>query len=168
MMPVSSLRKPILVGEDNPYGGDPRFALYPHPEGCAGWRLCCLLLGMRRTDYLREFARTNLCVGGWSIKAARTAAARIASGPTERKIIALGAKVSDAFGLRFRPYHWVDERILVLPHPSGRCQLWNEEGSFLRAQAAILKHLPELARLIGRVNDDPYDPPEVPEDDWED
>jgi hypothetical protein len=30
--------KPLLVGESNPYGGDPAFALYPSPPGCAGLR----------------------------------------------------------------------------------------------------------------------------------
>lgn len=57
---MSDLR-PILVGEANPYGGDPRYALYPLPENSAGGRLCRLILKLEVRQYLRSFDRRNLC-----------------------------------------------------------------------------------------------------------
>jgi hypothetical protein len=42
------MEKIVLVGESNPYGADPYYALYPAPDGSAGHRLCCLVLGMTR------------------------------------------------------------------------------------------------------------------------
>jgi hypothetical protein len=63
-MPPVILSKPLLVGEVNPYGGDPYYALYPAPDGCSGHRLCYLILGMRREDYLESFERINLVAPG--------------------------------------------------------------------------------------------------------
>lgn len=32
-MPMSKRNRPVLVGEQNLYGSDPHFALYPSPDG---------------------------------------------------------------------------------------------------------------------------------------
>jgi hypothetical protein len=52
----------LLLGEANPYGGDPRYALYPEPEGSSGWRLCHMVMGLgarRRHGLGRERAERN-------------------------------------------------------------------------------------------------------------
>lgn len=146
--------KPVLIGEVNPYGGDPYYALYPAPDGCAGHRLCCLILGMGRAAYLDAFERTNLCERRWSMPAARKRAEELADGglsgdDEEQPLILLGAKVAKAFELPFRPYEQFGEDLLVLPHPSGLCRLWSEASAIERARAAVRAFAPHLAHLIG-------------------
>ena len=145
--------KPILVGESNPYGRDPEFALYPAPQGCAGHRLCCLILGMRRQAYMNAFDRVNLCAGKWSMREARWRAQGLLDGgidgeSPEQPIIILGSKVAAAFDLPFRPFEQFGVDLLVLPHPSGLCRLWNEPGAFESASAAVVRMVPGLAELI--------------------
>lgn len=152
--------RPILVGEDNPYGGDPYFALYPAPDGCSGHRLCCNILCMSRDDYLLEFQRANLCDSRWSAREARLRAAELVK--TNFRIITLGKKVASAFGLDFAPFcetatevreGWSVSvsSVLMLPHPSGRCRTWNEPGAFRRARLAVLQFLPHLSAKMGRI-----------------
>lgn len=142
----------VLVGESNPYGGNDDFALYPHPEGCSGWRLCCVILGMRRADYLRSFERVNLCRGAWNMAEARGRAA----GLRDRRLVLCGAKVCRAFGVPFRSLETPDREppaamrgYVVLNHPSGRCLAWNEPGAAERAREAVAAFAPELAPLLG-------------------
>jgi hypothetical protein len=137
--------KVLLLGEQNPYGGDPSFALYPAPDGCAGHRLCRLVLGISRAEYLRRFDRRNVLErpGKWSVREARTEASRILG--DHRRVVALGAKVAAALGLSTKPFsvhklllHGEEERlVLVLPHPSGLCRVWNVPGAFERARKMI-------------------------------
>lgn len=142
--------KITLVGECNPYGGDPQFALYPAPDGCSGHRLCCLILGMGRKDYLETFERVNLCVDKWSLPAARASATNII---LERlghcRLILLGSKVCQAFGVPFVPFTVADEIMLRLPHPSGLCRLWDEAGAVQKARSAVAAFAPEMAALLG-------------------
>lgn len=142
--------KVTIVGESNPYGGDGYFALYPSPAGCSGERLCCLILSMRRLDYLHVFCRTNLCEGSWKLRDARIKAQRLRSEAfTENgKLILLGAKVCKAFGVTYEVFS-ADERQLVLPHPSGLCRAWSVPGTFERAREAVKHFAPHLAELIG-------------------
>lgn len=138
--------RPLLVGESNPYGSNPEFALYPLPERSAGGRLCRLVLGMRMAEYLRAYDRANLCDGRWSAPTARAEA--LGCPPHGRPDRALGARVAAAFALDFEPFTARQQRIVgdgaawsatlvVLPHPSGLCRLWNEPGAFERARAVL-------------------------------
>ena len=149
---------PILVGEANPYGGDPDYALYPSPEGCSGHRLCCLILGMRRADYLREFGRVNLCPHRWDAREARDHAEQLKCVNSRR--ILLGAKVCRAFGFKFAPLAVETygvcgtKRALILPHPSGLCRLWNEAGMVERTREAVACFAPQLRDMLGAVDAD--------------
>ena len=133
--------KPLLVGEMNPYGADPHFALYPAPEKSAGWRLCVKVMGLPRAEYLRRFDRANLCTGKWSVVAARAEASRLAA--LDHVVYVLfGKKVCDAFRLDFSPFTVVApprqaKRAVILPHPSGLCRAWNEAGAFERARRVL-------------------------------
>lgn len=153
----SVLEKPMLVGENNPYGDDDYFSLYPRPQGSAGWRLCHLILGMYAHDYLEVFDRTNLVAGRWSASQARRSAALILSSP-KQKLILCGSKVSAAFGVEFHPFASSESEgcsLLVLPHPSGLCRLWNDPMAFTRAREAVAAFIPEVAGLLARrVYDD--------------
>jgi hypothetical protein len=137
----------LLVGESNPYGSIPEFALWPEPEGCAGWRLCHTILGMERGEYFRTFDRVNLLdYVRWSAPAAR----RMAAALTHDRRILLGRKVAEAHGIR----EWVPFRIhtittplvpfchlLTLPHPSGRNRMWNDPLNVAKALTAVADFL---------------------------
>lgn len=127
-----------LVGEANPYGRDPYFALYPVPDGCSGHRLCCLILGMSRSDYLSTFDRVNLCNRQWDTKEAAARALTLGG----RKCILLGSKVARAFEIPFRPFTlFRRDTVLVLPHPSGLCRLWNVPGNIDLARRLVEEFL---------------------------
>lgn len=141
------------MGECNPYGGDPHFALYPAPDGCSGHRLCCLILRMRRLDYLREFERRNLCDGGWDARKAREAARQLVG--WRAPVVLLGAKVARAFGIDpFEPFTVLDDRkVLVLPHPSGLCRSWNDPGAFELARTLVALVAPQIGHLLCSVEE---------------
>lgn len=150
--------KPLLVGEANPYGGDPHFALYPAPDGCSGHRLCKLILKMRRADYLREFERRNLCPHNWNMREAREHAAELRT--WRAPLILFGAKVARAFDFNpFEPFTLTNggrewDKTLVLPHPSGLCRTWNEVGAFEKARELVAKVVPSIAHLLGVSDND--------------
>lgn len=133
------MAKPFLIGDNNPYGADPEFALWPSPEGSAGWRLCVVILGMGRTAYCDAFERRNLLEQSkWSAPAARIAAAAMREEMKGAPAILLGAKVCKAFGYDFVPFMRCErEPFVLLPHPSGLCRLWNDPASIRRARVVV-------------------------------
>lgn len=137
--------KPLIVGESNPYGGGDEYALYPSPDGCSGHRLCTLILGMGRKEYLEKFDRTNLVSGKWSIRRARARAAMLYD---QRYCILLGQKVCSAFDVPFIPgdkgFPSTGGGWLVLPHPSGLNRMWNEVGMIERCRRAVEDYLEEI------------------------
>ena len=149
----------LLVGEDNPYGSDPEFALYNYPPGCAGYRLR-RILGLPQHQYL-ALHRTNLCASsGWSMKEARRRSQLLIADPSApwRVVVMLGRKVADAFEYD-RPFftHGVASRtggkmILVsLPHPSGRnAGSWSGQAP-MRARQILRELAPEV--LWGSADD---------------
>ena len=55
------MSRPLLVGLHNPLSPEPKYALYPRPEGCTGWRLLRMLgPAFTERDYLRAFDRVDL------------------------------------------------------------------------------------------------------------
>lgn len=138
--------KPLLVGEANPYGADPAFALYPLPERSSGDRLCRLVMGLERREYLRRFDRVNLCPQRWSMPLARRNALRIMLDEKVTPVVLLGAKVCAAFSLKFEPFtvkrsesDTGTQVYVTLPHPSGLSRAWNEENAFLRARTVLIE-----------------------------
>lgn len=126
------------MGEDNPHSGDPRHALCPYPPGCAGSRLQDRILDVSLGDYLRRYDRVNLCAGKWSAPEARLRAAGLVSDGA--LLVLLGAKVAAAFGLDHEPFTVAGLRgavVVQLPHPSGRCRVWNDPASYGRARAVL-------------------------------
>ena len=146
--------RPLLVGECNPYDllrADPRLDLYPLPPRSAGARLA-RILGLSPHEYLRRFARVNLCRGEWSALLARDQARELVWSAQEhggRPFILLGARVSAAFRCAFQPFGtaavtadlFSTVEVFMLPHPSGRSRLWNEEGSQERARLLLARFL---------------------------
>lgn len=143
------MSKPVLIGELNPYGGDPYYALYPAPDGCSGHRLCCQILGMQRAHYLDAFERVNLCAGKWSLPLAREAARTLWL--KSDRLILCGAKVSAAFNLPFRPFDvatFASGSTLTLPHPSGLNRMWGEPGMIERAREAVRAFVPGVLKEV--------------------
>lgn len=136
---------PLLVGELNPHHRWKRFALYPRPKGASGARLA-RILDMLEAEYLRSFERANLCTGAWSLRAARRSARQILDGPN-RRLVLLGRRVCQAFGLEFQPFATLTlaevgggmrHDVVILPHPSGRCRIWNDPRSARKARRLVL------------------------------
>jgi mutator protein MutT len=145
----------VVVGEVNPYGADPKYALYDEPAGSAGGRLRRLVFGLCRTSYRRWTRRFNLCTGAWGPAKARHTVGQIwgRCGPDET-IVLLGRKVAGAFGLgHLAPFTRQDVvqvdggnllRYVILPHPSGRCRTWNEPDAVERARALLRQVRPDV------------------------
>lgn len=149
--------KPVLVGEQNPYGADPHFALYPLPSTSAGGRLCYRILGMREVDYLRSFDRRNLLdTSVWTKGVARRAAEELEAAHKGAPIIMLGKRVAEAFRLGdLGEFTWVERPypVIRLPHPSGRCRAWDRPGAIDEARRILRDLLPAgVTSLIGKYD----------------
>lgn len=127
------VKKPLLLGMNNPHSDDPEFDLYPYPDGCAGhrlWKLCPE--GTSRRQYLDAFERRNLLrAREWAVAEARRAAEQLIPTLDGRLVLVLGTSVRSAMGLpRVHPLtehafaqRGVAFRWIALPHPSGG-NLW--------------------------------------------
>jgi len=142
----------VLIGESNPYGGAPEFALYCYPAGSSGDRLR-RILGLDPTAYL-ELERVNLCVGAWVTAAAVQKARGIVRGSpgSDRVLVLLGRRVSSAFEqvvgeplLPFSATSASSVRIVSLPHPSGRNLVWNQAWARVRAQDLLRASCPAVS-----------------------
>jgi len=135
------MKEALFVGMDNPYGSDPRYALYPEPANSAGGRLCRVILGMTVREYLKRFDRVNLCAGKWNLKEARETAAQL---DHDRRpgfpVVLFGAKVCNAWWVPYLPFSLATSAkagLLVLPHPSGLCRTWVLPTSIARARELL-------------------------------
>lgn len=147
----------VLVGEDNPYSAHPFLALYDQPPQSAGGRLRAKILGVSRETYFgMDIYRHDLCAGKWSIAEARRAAMTLRdSYPNNAVFVLLGAKVQQVFGFLPRPstpFRCVwgpapgggTRAVVLLPHPSGRCRIWQEPGAIGQARQALREAAPWL------------------------
>lgn len=142
--------KPVLVGESNPVDGDPRYALWPRPPGCAGARLAALL-NLTAREYLAAFDRVNLMPEGrWPAVAWRESAAALTVRYPAVPIIMLGGVVARAFGRSSQALWTMDGRFVRVPHPSGRCREWHDPASASRLRDLVLPLIgasPDQVRL---------------------
>lgn len=131
-----------FVGMNNPYGADPRHALYPWPPTSAGGRLYGMVseaIGWTRGQYVDGIDRLNLVEGPWSAASARDRASELLDELWGRRVVMLGGAVAEAFRLRAHPIlQWRDGWFAVLPHPSGRNR-WYNEASNRAAAVAFLR-----------------------------
>lgn len=150
----------VVIGESNPHGVDPRYALYHEPENSAGGRLCRLIFGLRTVSYHRYTTRYNLCTGAWSALPALDRARAILRAHPTGLLILLGRKVATAFGWEKAPPFCLidrgglvwsptreaapDGRWLILPHPSGRNRSWNAVGAVDRARTLLRAARPDI------------------------
>lgn len=140
----------VIVGESNPFGGDPRFALYHLPRGASGDRLR-EIVGLRDATY-EAIPKVNLCAREWKTKEAVIAATRLRL--DYEVVVACGRKVAVAFGcardypMFFPCYLAVGGgkkcNVLLLPHPSGLNRMWNEDGARARARRLLAAYAPSI------------------------
>jgi hypothetical protein len=146
-----------IVGEVNPYGADPQFALYPDPPQSAGSRMQRLVAALDRRTYICGLARYNLCVGRWSVPEAREAARQLREDPLTEVVVLLGRKVAGVFWAGSPPPPFSAAPLVrrldrasptitavMLPHPSGLCRVWNEPDAFDRARQLLRAAAPEI------------------------
>lgn len=139
--------KLLLVGELNPYGADPEFALYHLPRRASGNRLR-EHLGLHDHTY-EAIDKVNLCLGKWSISTARVLALGLLEQGEYDLMVLLGAKVRAAFSgpgffesaLAPEPYNVA---LVTLPHPSGLNQLWNDPHARKKARLLLRVWAPEI------------------------
>ena len=137
------LHRLVLVGEANPYGAAPRYALYDEPAQSAGARLRRKLLGVHRRTYFGErVVRLNLCPRAWNRAQAQDRARQILQEHAADVVVMLGRKVAEAFLLLDMPPFSTRQLIggplmVSLAHPSGLCREWSKPGSVERARGAI-------------------------------
>lgn len=147
----------LLVGEMNPYGEDPEYALYHLPTGASGDRLR-RILGLDSVAYL-ALGRVNLCEGRWSMPAARARAAALIRDASWTSYVLLGRKVAGAFGYtepafsaQQLTWHQLDGLgrehapvvVVSLPHPSGLNRAWNVAGSVDKARDLLCLVVPAV------------------------
>jgi hypothetical protein len=155
-------RRILLVGEANPYGADPNYALYHLPERAAGARLQGKILGLPAREWYLPIWRANLCTGTWDRgEAADRAGELLTTDAPWRVIVMLGRQVNRAFafhtgqdGLPFTSYTSArpaqppmeDRRftLVSLPHPSGRNTVWSDPAAGVRARAVMAEVAPEI------------------------
>lgn len=147
MIHVPDDARPVLLGMNNPLHSDPKFALYPHPPGCTGWRLWDMLNSrtpLTKLQYLRAFDRRNLVDGQtWKRQEARDRARTLAGELHGREVVVLGGEPRDVLGL---PPQLIEPIVAMgvtwrqIPHPSGR-NLWYNEAENRMLVAVLLEQL---------------------------
>lgn len=130
-------RRVLIVGEVNPYGQDPSYALYHLPERAAGHRLQSVIMGVEARRWYLPMWRTNLCTTSWEKgDAIERVKVLLGADAPWTTVVMLGVKVAKAFAFHtgqdakafqdyasFRPpgpSSGPAIRFVALPHPSGR------------------------------------------------
>jgi len=139
----------MIVGEAPGAKTDGSVPLYPHVAGCAASRL------MRYAEITPKYwlgctHRVNLCAKSWSPHEAEGTVELLRtwlSSPMHfyrkepMRVLLLGRRVSDAWGLRGSPPFGRTSigrlDVAWIPHPSGRCLLYNDKKNQRRAGRAV-------------------------------
>ena len=149
---MGALNRPLLIGQAPGPRTRPDCPLFPFPTTSAGGRLKTIM-GITRREYLSKFDRINLLPyfpgqhkrdDKFPMPVAKLAAAAIRPLLAGRTVILVGRNVADAFdheGMFHAWSVWQARRrcpvtrdlghgvVAVVPHPSGRCRWYNEQGN---------------------------------------
>ena len=143
------MKKPVLIGMNNPLSTDPEHALYPYPPGSTGhriWKMLKARTGVLRVEYLRTFDRRNLVESRtWNANKRFLMARANAMIPSLQgcTVVVFGNAVREAFGLPRHLVHPLESRGVLwrqLPHPSGR-SLWYNDPGHVRVAELLLEEL---------------------------
>ena len=138
----------LIVGEINPYRARPDRALWYEPRSSSGDRLR-RIMGLTDAQYLEYVARANLCAEKWSVEGG---AGRVPTCSTSGRTPSssssapgCGRRAADR-----RPSRFADSRdcppcyLVGLPHPSGRCRIWNDPLMVDLARTALERAAPGI------------------------
>lgn len=141
----------LLVGELNPYGADPRYALYNEPPNSAGGRLQRLVFGIEGRRWYLPMWRVNLCVGSFDREEAKRRALELLGEAPWTTVVLLGRQVQRAFGVTSADGFVAvpaltgpERRLLGIPHPSGRNPLYGDRANVEQARAMMRAAAPEV------------------------
>jgi len=143
----------MLIGEAPGPNTNAKLPLYPMPNNSAAGRLL-KYADVEPVEYIGKLIRTNLCDGAWSARravAGRTRATTWLLNPDNfhdgepLRVLLLGVRVARTwachgpFGITtmIYPHAGVELRVAWIPHPSGRCLLYNDRRNQLRARRAV-------------------------------
>lgn len=152
----------LLIGEAPGPNTNWKLPLYPSPNNSAAGRLL-KYADVDHEQWLGKLVRMNLCDDDWSARRAAAGVVRALSflyDPANfydgrpLRVLLLGRRVADAwncpqrsFGCAVRRYpDWPYLWLAWIPHPSGRCLLYNDRKNQLRARRAVLWALGERSR----------------------
>lgn len=123
------MRRPLLLGLDNPYSTDPRNALLPRPSHSAGGRLF-RLASMPWSEYNATFERRNICDVTQEELTGRT-------------VVVLGREAWRRLGLSGTEFFdrtrgaQPDTLFILIPHPSGRNLWYNSSKNRYRVRRLL-------------------------------
>lgn len=118
------------------------------PEGSMSGKRLSQLLGLTPEEYLERTVRVNANPdhhGSTASRGARDRAANHLEASAYRPFLVLGKQALRAMPERFRSMEIGDvrENVLLLPHTSGVCRVWNDKeymaalGEFARAFVSV-------------------------------
>jgi hypothetical protein len=130
--------KPVLMGMNNPYTDDPKFALHYTPKRSAGHRLSVMFLeaakragrDLTEEDYAVGFDRRNL-LNKTVWHPTQVPHRRILESFQDRVVVLCGARVAYVLGLPHLGFHLnptIADRFVyyTIPHPSGLTREYND------------------------------------------
>lgn len=142
----------MLIGEAPGPNTNAKLPLYPMPNNSAAGRLL-KYAGIEAVDYLGRLVRMNMCDDEWSERRAVAGRTRATTWLLDSdnffdgkplRVLLLGVRVARAwschgpFGSTTMIYDAeVEVRVAWIPHPSGRCLLYNDRKNQLRARRAV-------------------------------
>lgn len=128
------MRRPLLLGTDNPHGSNPRAALLPIPRGGAGGRLLDLS-GMGWREYRRRFERRNVC--DLMVQDLEDRVVVVLGRETLRGLRRLDPGVPATMGWFDRYFKKTGCYFVLVPHPSGRNRFYNESRNRYRVRRLL-------------------------------
>ena len=144
---TATTRRPLIVGESNPYPCAPLAPDFPNSSGARLLRMINEAGTMYLSEYEHAFDRRNLCRRNWSDRVAERSG-RILRGELKEGdvVVLLGHKVRRAVGVP--PVDTFGTLILhgvtfyCVPHPSGLNRLYNDP--------AVRRHVGRLLLELAR------------------
>lgn len=154
----------LLIGEAPGPNTNAKLPLFPMPNNSAAGRLL-RYADIEPVEYIGRLVRMNLCDDEWSGRGAVAGVVRAISYLLDEanffdgkplRVLLLGRRVAEAwncgpepFGYQIRHYTGggvPNVYVAWIPHPSGRCHLYNERKNQLRARRAVQWALGERPR----------------------
>jgi hypothetical protein len=151
----------MLIGEAPGPNTNAKLPLYPLPNNSAAGRLL-KYAGVEPVEYIGRLVRMNLCETEWSERRAVAGRVRATSYLLDGanfhdgkplRVLLLGARVARTWACYGSFGHVtmlfpgdVELEVTWIPHPSGRCLLYNDRKNQLRAGRAVLWALGERPR----------------------